>query len=121
MNSAQQILWDSAKEYLYITPEEWLAPVAHWEFGTSERHGEITGAYMISPQGEIHIAVVKQGYAITRRQFREILSRYGRLTTRTPKWMDTGVALRLGFTKVGEDELDNFYQIEGESRCQQSQ
>lgn len=120
MNVAQQILWNSAKEYLYIESEEWLALCKDWEFGTSERHGEVTGAYMVSPEGEIHIAVVKHGYAITRRQFREILSRYGRLFTRTPKWMDTGVAPRLGFTKYGEDEMDNFYEI-GERLCQQSQ
>lgn len=116
---AQKILWESAEPYLFgYTFETWLEPVQDWEFGVSRKGEEVTGAYMVSPEGEIHIHVLKPGYGITRKQYRELLTRYGRLWTRTPKWMDTGVALRLGFNKFKQDEWDNFYEV---TLCQQSQ
>lgn len=117
--TAQEILWESAEPWLYCSYEDWLACCKDWTFGTSEHLGKTTGAYMVSPEGEIHITVTVPGRAITRKRLNEIAADYPKLTTKTPKWMDVGVAPRLGFVLTGEDEFWNFY--ERITPCLQSQ
>lgn len=66
---------------------------------------------------EIHCAGIKPGWltrAVVRKYLGGLIEKYGFATSRIPKREAVGrrLAERLGFKKVGEDHLDDFYRIE---------
>jgi hypothetical protein len=111
------LLWQQARERLYITREQFEQSLEGWFLDTI--HGPNGIAIVFVVKGPMfHFAKFDPTVKATRDHLRKypgsLIAKYGYATTTTPK-EDTRQRRfneRLGFFQTGEDDLDIHYRIE---------
>jgi len=111
------LLWQQARERLYITREQFEQSLEGWFLDTIQGPNGIAAVFVVKGP-MFHFAKFDPTVKATRDHLRKypgsLIAKYGYATTTTPK-EDTRQRRfneRLGFFQTGEDDLDIHYRIE---------
>lgn len=118
MSNLIDLLWNDAREALYITKEEFVQNLQGWTIEPVSIDGRV--AFITLTNGpQFHFQTLRSGQRISMKMIRtflqKIIDEHGYAETRTPK-EDTRQRRfneRFGFKIVGDDEYDVVYRIDG--------
>lgn len=116
-------LWEKASEKLYMERETFNMSLVGWSVEPMMLSGERVGI-MMKKGPEFHFTLLGTRRAMPLRAIKEWLDpqleEYGYVSTKTPKHeiRQQRFNERIGFFRVGEDELDIHYRYEGVRTCQ---
>lgn len=112
-----ELLWQQARDSLYISPEQFAQNLDGWEFDPLHNDKGLCAVFVVKGP-EFHFAKFDDQVQISRAHIRQypgaLIERYGYALTRTPR-SDTRMLRfneRLNFYRVGEDEFDIFFRID---------
>lgn len=107
-NLAINVIYQSVKNRLNITVEEFAEALKDWEFVELTEKDEVIGAVMIK-DNELHVGYAKKPTASIKGHIKKTLSqlidKYGSAVTTVTKGNDRGLNFckRLGFVVINED------------------
>lgn len=118
MVDVRELIWEQARETLFVEREQFMAGLAEWEIESVERDGLLLGA-VLRKGPEFHFCTFGAAPRIGRQLIRDVLApqmdRYGYVVTRTPK-PATGRQHRfnrtMGFVQTGEDAYNVHYRLD---------
>lgn len=117
MSDIREMLWEKARETLFIDKTQFLSYLGEWTIDQVEIDGRL--AFVTLTKGpRFHFQSMDTGRIITRRMIRDflqpIIDRYGYAETSTPldDERQHRFNLAFGFRVTGEDEYDRHYRIE---------
>ena len=113
----KDILWDSVKEFLFISKDEYLAQLDGWDIQPVEMNGDLI-AITVTKGPQFHIHSMGVARVVTRKMLWDfigpIVDAHGYAETRTP--IDDERQHRFnrafGFVEAGRTEFDTIFRIE---------
>lgn len=126
MTDLREMIWQQASEVLFIEREDYMRWLDEWEIEPIEIDGKAAFAMLVKGPA-IHLASFRTGHRFPLKRFtarvRELLAEHGHVETRTPRHEVQQQALneRFGFRRIGEDDYDVIYRLEGAPQCQSQQ
>jgi hypothetical protein len=117
VSAAADLIWERARETLFVTREQFMAGLAEWQVEAVERDGTMIGAVMRKGP-EFHFCTTGALARIDRQVIRDVLApqmeRYGYVLTRTPKIDARQHRFNrvMGFVAVGEDRYNVHYRLD---------
>lgn len=118
MSAAIDLLWEQARERLFITREQFEQGLQGWHIDPVENERGTIAAVFVSRGPVFHFAKFDKALRCTKAHLRkypgELIQRHGYAFTTTPKDDTRQIAFnkRIGFFVVGEDEHDYHMRIE---------
>lgn len=125
------LLWQQAKETLYLTRQQYAESLDGWELDPLYREDGTVSFIFVVRGPEFHFAKFGADVQASREHLQRypgtLIQQYGYAITKTPKDAPRQQRFneRLGFYRIGEDQFDVHYRIDQlrkkETPCQSSQ
>ena len=123
MDDVRELIWQQAKEKLFVSRDEYMAALDEWEIEPYVEDGKVW-LVVLRKGPELHYMSVGAGKPLTGKTFRKMmepqLEQYGYVTTRTPHTLERQHRINrwLGFVVASEDEFAVNYRLDRSAPCQ---